>query len=369
MFDRGTIQLLKIADIPVRLHWSFGLIFIWVGYNAWIQNVPWRGFLFYQFFILLVFLCVVLHEFGHALMARRFGNKTRDIILTPIGGIARLESISEKPWQEFFIAIAGPAVNIVIAGCIALGLWATGQLAPQAFDSYDIFHPRSIGPVLMYSNLVLAAFNCIPAFPMDGGRILRALLSLKWPRVKATLIAARLGQVCAIIFLIFAIWNEEWMLSLVSLFIFFTAGTELKNSQQESILDRLVASDWMIQDFDRLDLMDSLEKPLDLTRKGIEKDYIIFRDGSPVGHLSYQRLVYLTEHKHSSDLSLASIVDREMVRSSGSETLKNIFLAMQRTGVPMAIIEEGGSIRGVVYESQIRRILENKKLLSFLPSG
>lgn len=109
MFDTGTIKLAKIAGIPIRLHWSFLLIFVWVGYNAWQDNLSTRGFIFMQLYVLILFVCVILHEYGHALVARKYGHKTRDILLTPIGGIARLESISEKPVQEFWIAIAGPS--------------------------------------------------------------------------------------------------------------------------------------------------------------------------------------------------------------------------------------------------------------------
>src|SRR5690606_25636371 len=160
----------SIFGIKLRIHWTFLLLLIWVGSSFMAQGgleAAARGIAF----ILAVFGCVVLHESGHALMARKFGVPTEDITLLPIGGVARMQRIPDVPMQEFWIAIAGPAVNVVIAGVLFLGLLATGGWkAATTWPSLT----TSFFANLMFVNAILVAFNALPAFPMDGGRVLRS---------------------------------------------------------------------------------------------------------------------------------------------------------------------------------------------------
>ena len=160
------------------------------------------GALWFGLFILSLFLCVVLHEYGHALAARRYGVKTLDIILTPLGGIARLMKMPDKPIQELVVALAGPAVNVVIATIIFLVLYVGMGVNPIFHIDENLYffngNPIKFFSVLMVVNVTLIIFNLLPVFPMDGGRVLRALLAMKWKKVTATLIAARIGQVCSL---------------------------------------------------------------------------------------------------------------------------------------------------------------------------
>jgi Zn-dependent protease len=180
----------SVAGTAVRIHVTFVLLLVWIfGVNYFSGGLPaaWGALVF----VVLLFLCVLLHEFGHIFMARAFGVSTPDVILLPIGGVSRLERIPEKPSEEFLVAIAGPAVNVVIA--VLLILFAGAKLG---MDSLVSIENTSAGFIdrLAEVNLFLALFNLIPAFPMDGGRVLRALLATRFGYVRATEIAAAIGQ-------------------------------------------------------------------------------------------------------------------------------------------------------------------------------
>ncbi|MDB2497393.1 site-2 protease family protein, partial [Verrucomicrobiales bacterium] len=192
---KWSLKLGRLFGIDVYLHFTFLLLLGFLGLYYWRSTHEVAGALEGVSFILALFACVLLHEFGHSLMARRYGIKTRDITLLPIGGVARLEKIPEEPVRELWVALAGPAVNVVIAALLFIGLLATGGLSStQEFtESGGSFFQR-----LLVVNLIIVAFNLLPAFPMDGGRVLRALLAFKMGRRRATIIAANVGQVMAI---------------------------------------------------------------------------------------------------------------------------------------------------------------------------
>ena len=219
---KWSYRIARIAGIDVKIHITFLLLLAYFGVSDWRDGGAYQGVLSMAF-ILLLFLCVLLHEFGHAMAGRHYGIRTPDITLLPIGGVARMQAIPEKPWQEFVIAVSGPAVNVAIAG----GLWVVLFLFPNLLDKA---HPVSseILPNLMTINLALLAFNMIPAFPMDGGRVLRALLAMKLNYLKATKIAARTGQAFAAGFVFVGLgWNP--MLIFIGLFVFTAARQELND--------------------------------------------------------------------------------------------------------------------------------------------
>jgi Zn-dependent protease len=222
-----SLKIGKLFGIGVYIHWSFLLIIGFVLYTYGIQG-GWRFAIFGLELLLAGFACVVLHEYGHALMARWFGIATRDITLYPIGGVARLERMSENPVEELLIALAGPAVNVVIAllllpvNIILYGSsMATVSGDPEVMRNYFWL-------VLLFFNIMMVLFNMLPAFPMDGGRVLRALLALSLGRLTATHIAALVGAGFAFIFAmsgVFAFSNP--MLVLIGVFIFLMGRMEL----------------------------------------------------------------------------------------------------------------------------------------------
>ncbi len=265
MFNLGSIYLGKYFGIPVKVHWSFGLLFFYVIYTGQQFGMPVKGILNFALFTLLIFLCVVLHEFGHSLSARKYGVNTQDILITPIGGLARLERLPENPFHEMVVAIAGPAVNLVIAGILAFFLWITdygfgiiGDNESQVFNYYSNF------PVLlMFLNLALLVFNLIPAFPMDGGRILRAGISIFKGREKGTLIASWVGRVLAVMFMIYGVYFNQWGLIFIGVFIFFAARSEYRSVAIEERLKSGRVADILsnaVHIFEENDLMQDVFK-------------------------------------------------------------------------------------------------------------
>jgi Zn-dependent protease len=220
-FVRTSWKLGRIAGIDLFLHPTFLLILLLGFFPVWLS----------PFLIVALFGCVVLHELGHALMARRFGIETLDITLYPIGGVARLERMPRAPGAELLIALAGPAVNFaIVAGLIGLrliGLWVTGETAFLG-DFLDN---------LLFVNLVLGLFNLVPAFPMDGGRVLRALLSGWLGRARATTIAATIGRGLAVAFGAYVLYNGDLLHHLLPLglaaFIYIVAGAEERGVRLE----------------------------------------------------------------------------------------------------------------------------------------
>ncbi|HJW28527.1 MAG TPA: site-2 protease family protein, partial [Saprospiraceae bacterium] len=198
---KGSFRIVTFKGIPVKIHWSFGLLLLYIAFDSSRDKFELLNVIMAIVIVLGVFFCVILHEFGHALTARRFGVKTFDILMTPIGGIARLERMPEGKGQEFWVAIAGPMVNFLIVGLIWLGYFIfAGKVLPLFSSSLWTFQnqPPSYFIILMMANGYLGLFNLLPAFPMDGGRMLRSLLSLRMDRARATQWAANVGQVLAV---------------------------------------------------------------------------------------------------------------------------------------------------------------------------
>lgn len=223
----GSLNIGTYAGIPVKVHWTFSIVILFVAYIAFSENLSINESLVLSLYVISLFFCVILHEYGHALSARKYGVKTRDIILSPIGGLARLDYIPAVPKQELIIAIAGPLVNIVLAILILAVILIAGPFdLPSAIDLQALMNPIGFLQVLFILNIVLFGFNLIPAFPMDGGRILRALLSFKLPRLKGTFIASLIGRFIAVIFVVFGALNEYYALLFIGIFVYVSANRE-----------------------------------------------------------------------------------------------------------------------------------------------
>ena len=217
------LKIGRAAGVDVFLHWSFFLAPLYIIYLHWQLELAWPIVGVLLVLLFAIFGCVLLHEYGHALAARYFGVKTKDIIITPIGGLARLSRMPSEPLQEFAIAIAGPLVNLSVAIGFAFFVTAMGNdLMPDARKGLTQF-PQ----LMLWLNLFLFLFNLIPAFPMDGGRILRSLLATSFKHETATLIAGLLGQLVAIGFMGYGIYTGKYQLALIGVFVFLAAGVEI----------------------------------------------------------------------------------------------------------------------------------------------
>ena len=262
---RWSYKVARVAGIDVKIHFTFLLILAYFGAIYW-QQGGLAGAVTGMGFTLLLFLCVLLHEFGHAFAARAYGIRTPDITLLPIGGVARLERMPDKPVQELVVAIAGPAVNVLIAAGLLIFLAAS--LRMSNFTEIE----QAGGGILenlLAVNVILVAFNAIPAFPMDGGRVVRALLAMVMDHIKATTIAARIGQGVAVLFALASLggpllqslapglmrgtflesFSGNPMLLFIALFVFSGAGQELAYARARSVVGRRTVSDVMHSGF------------------------------------------------------------------------------------------------------------------------
>jgi Zn-dependent protease len=221
---RSSLKIASISGIEVRIHLTFLLFLAWIWFSYY-QIAGVGGATQGVLLFLALFACVLLHEFGHAFAARAFGIQTADITLLPIGGVARLNRIPDEPWQELVVAVAGPLVNVVIAAVLGFVVHTNGLL--DQLESIE--NPRiALLAQLVSVNIMLVLFNLIPAFPMDGGRVLRALLAMAMPYSRATSIAARIGQALAICLAIYSFFgpNGDPILIFIAFFIFIGARQE-----------------------------------------------------------------------------------------------------------------------------------------------
>ncbi len=278
----------RIAGIDVYGHATFALLVLFIGWVAYGPRQNWGDVFYGIVFILCLFGIIVLHELGHALTARRYGIKTRDITLLPIGGVARLEKMPEDPKQELLVALAGPAVNVVLALILLPIVLALG-LVPSTFEEFIIdqsFLGRNLLFQLLVVNVTLVLFNMLPAFPMDGGRVLRALLAMSMDYVQATRTAATIGQMMAIGFGIIGLFSGMFLLLIIAVFVWAGAAAEAGAVQFKAGLSGIPVAHAMIRKFSTLAIDDTLA---DASRKildGFQADFPVVTDGKVVGILT-----------------------------------------------------------------------------------
>lgn len=230
---RWSIRLGSLAGIGIFVHLTFPLLLIYAGYKNFSVRHYWPDAWIGIGFVLVLFGIIVLHELGHALTARRFGIPTRDITLLPIGGVARLERMPHDPWQELMVAVAGPAVNVGLA--LFFFALAGGSRGISAWLDLDIVGQDFVMS-LVWVNVALTLFNLIPAFPMDGGRVLRSLLAFKLSYVLATQIAARIGQLLAVGFIALGFFYNPFLM-VIGVFVWLGAAQELRSARLRAFSD------------------------------------------------------------------------------------------------------------------------------------
>jgi len=280
-------RLGKIAGIDVYVHFTFLLLLGWVALSHYTSSGSIAAAAKGLAFILTLFGIVVLHELGHALAARRFGIGTRDITLLPIGGVARLEKMPEKPTQELVVALAGPAVNIVLALLLFLWLQLGRGLQPTA-EAVQV-GGRFLDQ-LLWVNVSLALFNLLPAFPMDGGRVLRALLAMRLDYARATQIAASIGQAIAMVFGFIGLFSNPFLV-FVAFFVWLGAAQEASLVQIRSAISGIPVAQSMITDFRTLAPDDSLSVAASHVLAGFQQDFPVLEGERLVGILTRSRLI------------------------------------------------------------------------------
>ena len=299
-----SFRLATIAGTEIRIHLTFLLLVGWYGYDAWQSGGP-EAARASVIFLLLVFLCILLHEFGHIGMARRFGIRTPDVLLSPIGGVARLERMPEEPRQELLVALAGPLVTLLIAA----GLWGVMQ-AFNTSGSLLSFDPGRIRllPSLFQVNVFLLAFNLIPAFPMDGGRVLRALLASRIGMVRGTRIAARTGQIFAFAFAGIGLWSSSFLLLIIAGFIYLAAGAEANAVETRAAGRGMTTAEIMVTDLRTLRVHATLGDAAALLLAAEQREFpVVDNDGRLEGLLTRDDLVRGLA-SHGVDASVQTVI-------------------------------------------------------------
>lgn len=288
---RWSLKIGSVSGIGIFVHWTFLLLIAWIFYANYSAEAGVGPALEAVGLVLAIFGCVVLHELGHSLTALRYGIRTRDITLLPIGGVASLERIPENPKQELWITINGPLVNLIIAGALYIGLWSTGALQAEwarLAEAMENAQPGDTPPrpgflvSLMAINFFLVLFNLLPAFPMDGGRILRAVLAFFLDYPVATRVAARVGQLMAILFAAAGLfWNP--FLLLIALFVFLGAEAESQAAAMRAAFRGLRVRDGMMTRFRVLRPEDTLRRAADELLAGSQQDFPVVDGGNGDG--------------------------------------------------------------------------------------
>lgn len=366
---KGSIKLGKISGIKIQIHWTFFLLIAWIFSSYYQQNQNIQEALMGVWFILALFACVVLHELGHALMARRFNIATKQINLLPIGGVAEMEKIPENPIQELWISIAGPLVNVGIALLLFIYMNLSSSIPSIAYlQQLDSTH---LIENLFAANIVLAVFNMIPAFPMDGGRVLRAWLSFSVGRKKATKLAAKIGQVLAIGFVILGVFYNFWLI-IIGIFIYFGAEGEAKYEKIKSELSGFLVRDILISRFSRLHPQDPLKKAVNLLLNGHEKEFLVVEGNQVRGTVTREDIIRGLK-EHGDEFLVKDIMSKIFVKLFPEMQLGKAFEKMINTHHRLAPVFENGILLGVIDIENIEELLMTnsaiKEQLSVLSKG
>ncbi|MBP0483038.1 site-2 protease family protein [Sagittula salina] len=338
----------RLLGSELRVHATFFLLLAWIGASAYGTSGA-AAAVDSVLFVLLLFACVVAHEYGHALMARRYGIRTPDITLLPIGGLARLDRMPEKPGQEIAVALAGPAVNIVIWGVLTL---AGASAAPEVLA--DMTAPGGLAARVASVNLVLAVFNMLPAFPMDGGRVLRAALSLKMDRVRATRIAANAGQVLATALGLWGLYSGGIILVLIALFIWVAAEGEAQDVSVRSTARNLLLRDAMITSFEALSPKDTLHTAGQTLIRTTQHEFpILDADQRLLGFLTRQALFTAMAQQHAGPV--ADFMSDVPALPLSAPLLK-VLEALEKAPA-VAAVDQAGHVLGYVTAENIGELM------------
>lgn len=352
-------KLGRFAGVDVKVHATFVLLLVWVAASHLLTGGTVAAAIEGVVFILLIFACVVFHEFGHALTARRYGVATRDIVLLPIGGVARLERIPEEPGQELRIAAAGPLVNVGIAVLLALWIETSGSWLPLERLG------TSSGPLaerLLVVNVFLVAFNLIPAFPMDGGRMLRALLAMRLPYTEATRIAARVGQGLALLFGFAGLFGNPFLL-FIALFVWIGAGQEANVARVRSALGGVPVRAAMQTDFRSLQTSDPLSRAVELTLSGAQTDFPVLEGDRVAGMLSQADLLAALAAGDASG-PVSETMRSQVSTVEDSEMVDAVLARLQAEGVHAAPVLQAGKLVGILTMDNVGEFLSFRKALA-----
>jgi Zn-dependent protease/CBS domain-containing protein len=357
-----SLNIGTIAGTAVRVHITFLLFLGWIFAASWAAGgaeAAWQGLIF----LLLLFACVVAHEFGHIFTARGFGISTPDVTLLPIGGVARLERIPEEPYQEFLVAIAGPLVNVAIAAALIVIAGAS----VNAGDLYAVESPNtSMIDRLAAVNLFLAVFNMIPAFPMDGGRVLRALLAARLGFVRATEIAAFIGQGVAFALGFVGLFANP-MLIFIAIFVYLAASSEAHLVAIRAMSRGVPVSTAMVTQYATLTPEAHVDEAVQAVLRTSQSEFpVVDAAGKPVGLLGRADLIRALKER-GPDVRVADAMTATVPTVGQRSCLEDAFRLLQETSAPaVAVVDGAGRLVGLVTSETVGEMM---MLHQALPKG
>lgn len=355
---KGGLRLGSVAGIDLKLHVTFPLVLI-LGAVQWMTPHGLPGAAFGALLMMALFVCVALHELGHALAARRFGIPVREIVLLPIGGLAVLGRNPRRPVHELLIAVAGPLVNVAIAAglLLVLGLDGSFPAFEELVRSADELSTATFLHWLLVANVSLVAFNLIPAFPMDGGRMLRAALAMFLGFARATRMATILGQVLALAMGLYGLAAGQILLALVAFFIYIGAGQERAAEEARVLLSSLVLGDAYNKHALTLSPGDQVDRVIDYLLTSYQPDFAVLHGGRLLGVVTRERVLKAMVSRED-EAYVTSIMDRDVPRFEPHLSLDEVHERMEQQAVSVAAVFEGERFLGLVNLEDIREAMQ-----------
>ncbi|MBM3498136.1 MAG: CBS domain-containing protein [Armatimonadetes bacterium] len=344
----GSVQIGRLFGIPVRLHITFLLLVAFIGVAGLMSGGPSKA-LWSMVFIVALFACVVVHELAHSLVARSYGVRVESITLLPIGGVASMEEMPRRPAEEGMMAIAGPAASLAIAGALYAVVHLIGYRGPMAYGE------RPLLVMLMWTNVMIAGFNLLPAFPMDGGRVLRAVLAHYMDHVRATDIAVSLGQGLAVVIGLAGIFllNMNIWLVLIAIFIFLGAGQEGRQVRTQAVLERVSAGQAMIRRFETLDRNAPLSIALAYATQGYQHDFPVVEGDMIVGVVTRQDLL-TGLHTLGPHRTVGEVMTTNVCQVPPDANMADVYRRLAQGGCGVVLVREHDRIIGLVTPESFR---------------
>jgi Zn-dependent protease/predicted transcriptional regulator len=352
---RWSFPVGRLFGIPIRVHYTFLLLlaFIWyvessvLGAEAGFHSV---------IFWALIFACVLLHELGHSLVAQSYGLTITSIMLLPIGGVSQITAIPRDPIKEVAITIAGPVVNFLIAGVLLL---FAKMIDPSLQFSEISLQSGSMIVDLFWANIMLGLFNIVPAYPMDGGRILRGLLAMKKGYADATRLAADVGKLFAIGFIVAGFFYNWWLI-LIGIFVFSGASSEAEATALSSTLEKIRVSDLLITDFRTISPEEPLTAVVEKSLHTFQNDFPVVENGNFVGILTRSSVIEALHHRLH-DKRVGDIAKRNFPTILPDATAAEALTAMRNSNVTVAPVERDGTLYGII---TMEKLLEASNVLN-----
>lgn len=348
-----SLYLGKVSGIRISVHWTFLILIFWIVFSNMRSGRNMGEIAWSVTFVLAIFVCVILHELGHALMAQRFNIKTRGISILPIGGVAQLESIPEKPKEELLVALAGPAVNVLIAAI----LYPFVRFIQNIGELESITHigPTNFFAALMTVNLWLALFNLIPAFPMDGGRVLRALLGFRLNHARATSIAATIGQVLAMVFVFLGFFSNPFLI-FIGFFIFIGAQSESVYARSKFLLQGYTVNDVLMHEIPTMAAQSTIREAAARLLDSQNRNFVVNDSDKPVGTISRDQIIKALGERGENVL-VNEVKDDQLVILAPDRPLEEAWQILQQERKPLMLVMSAGVLTGVVDQENMSEFI------------